>query len=156
MMCCTTVDKGNRQAGFTLVEMLVSVTILAIGILALGQIFAFSNQNASFGRTETLAVSLAREIQEKILSESIEHVQMVFDGVDTQNAGSVTTPCEEWAQHLTDQLGDHARGTITVMDSDEDPSLLAHMFSVHIEIQWKKGDDPMVYPLDFAITNLGT
>lgn len=145
-----------EQAGFTLVELLVAVTLLAIGILSVGQIFAVSTRNVSFGKTETSAVSLAREIQEKILSESVEQVQPMFDGVDTADGGTVTAPCAVWADHLATQLGPTGRGRIWVRDSTEDAELLAGMFSVRIEVSWLVHGDSMRVPIQFAITNVGS
>jgi prepilin-type N-terminal cleavage/methylation domain-containing protein len=154
--------KGNSEhrnlqgnTGFTLVELLVAVTLLAIGILSVGQIFAVSARNASYGRTETVAVSLAREIQEKVLSESVEQVQAMFNGVDTNDPGTVTVPCTVWAQHLADQLGSSGRGRIWVRDSTEDANLLPGMFSVEIEISWLREGETMTVPLRFAITEIG-
>ncbi len=150
--------RGSRRAragGFTLVELLIAVTLLAIGILSVGQIFAVSGQNAAFGRTETEAVCLAREIQEKILSESYDQVASMFDGVDTDNPASVTVPCQTWASHLHSQLGASGRGTISVRDPITDPSLLDGMLSVHIEVSWLMRGDTMSVPLDFAVTSIG-
>jgi prepilin-type N-terminal cleavage/methylation domain-containing protein len=146
----------RRRDGFTLVELLVAVTLLAIGIMSVGQIFAVSARNASFGRTETTAVSLAREIQEKILSESVEQVQTMFDGVDTADAGTVTVPCTVWANHLMDQLGPTGRGRIWVRDSTEDAELLPGMFSVEIEISWLRAGETVSVPVRFAITEIGS
>lgn len=144
------------EGGFTLVELLVAVTILAVGILSMGQLFSVSSQNAIFSRQETEAVSLAREIQEKILSESVDQVQEIFNGVDTADPGSVTDPCDEWAVHLVEQLGPSGRGQIRVLDSDEDPEILAGMYSVRVEITWFNRGDTLSVPLNFAITRIST
>jgi prepilin-type N-terminal cleavage/methylation domain-containing protein len=144
------------QEGFTLVELLVAVTLLAVGILSVGQIFAVSTRNASYGRTETTAVSLAREIQEKILSESVDQVKTMFNGVDTDNPGTVTVPCTVWAANLASQLGPHGRGQIWVRDSTEDAELLPGMFSVEIQVSWVRDGETLTVPLHFAITEIGS
>ena len=145
-----------REGGFTLVELLVAVTILSIGILSVGQIFAVSSRNATFGRTETMAVGLAREMREKIMCEAFDDVQSVFDGVDTDNPGSVTTPCQLWATHLHDQLGPNGRGTIDVRAPEEDAELMQGMLAVEVEISWKVAGTTYQFPLTFALTKIGS
>jgi Tfp pilus assembly protein PilV len=135
---------------------MVAVTILAVGILSMGQLFAISSQNATFSRQETMAVSLVREIQEKIMSESVDQVKPIFHGVDTTNPGTVTAPCEEWAAHVAEQLGPTGRGTITVLDAVQDAELLDGMFSVQVEVSWHNRGDTLSVPLKFAITNIGS
>jgi len=146
----------SGKAGFTLVELLIAVVVLSVGILAVGQIFAVSSRSASLAKTETTAVCLAREIQEKILSESVDQVQSMFHGVDTADGGTVTTPCLDWADHLAAQLGPTGRGRITVLDSAQDPELLDGMYSVQIEITWLHDGDTLSAPVRFAITNIGS
>jgi len=155
MVSSKTKKTGARDAGFSLIELLVATTILAVGILSIGQIFAISSRNASYGRTETTAVALAREIEEKILSESVDQVQAMFDDVDTTNPGTVTVPCQVWAEHLSDQLGPTGRGRIRVRDPVEDPTLLQGMFSVWVEVSWVMHSDTLRVPLHFAITDIG-
>jgi prepilin-type N-terminal cleavage/methylation domain-containing protein len=144
----------GSEGGFSLVELLVAITIISIGLMWVGQIFATSSQNASFGRTETTAVSLAREIEEKIHSESVDQVLSIFDGVDTDTPGTVTLPCQTWAAHLHEQLP-NGRGRIWVRDHTEDPELLVGMFSVQIEVSWKVRGSTMSVPIEFAITSIG-
>jgi hypothetical protein len=122
----------------------------------MGQLFAVSSQNASFSRQETMAVSLTREIQEKIMSESVDQVKPIFNGVDTANAGTVTAPCEVWAAHVTEQLGPNGRGRIQVLDATQDLELLDGMFSVQVEVSWLNRGDTLSVPLKFAITNIGS
>jgi len=134
---------------------MIALVILAVGILGVGQIFAVSGRNAAMGRAETTAVSLAREIQEKIMSESVDQVPMVFDGVDTTEPSTVTLPCEEWAAHISEQLGPGASGRLDVFDSDSDEEILPGMFSVLVRISWPSRGDTLTLPLRFAITDIG-
>ena len=145
-----------KRKGFTLVELMVALMVLVVGILGVGQIFAVSSRSAAIGRTETAAVSLAREIEEKILSEDVEQVAAIFDGVDTADPGSVTLPCQVWAAHISAQLGQNGRGRITVLDADSDPTLLPGMFSVLVEVSWLSQGDTLTVPIRFAITDIGS
>jgi len=142
------------SAGFTLVELLVAMTILAIGILSVGQIFAISSRNAAYSRAETTAVSLVREVAEKIQSEAVDQVGALFDGVDTAVPGTVTAPCQEWANHLATQMGPTGRGRIWVRDPNEDLELAAGMLSVRIEVSWLSRGDSIRVPLQFALTDI--
>lgn len=147
--------RNSREGGFTLVELLIAVTILSVGIISVGQIFAISSRTATFGRTETMAVGLAREIQEKIMSEAFDDVVSVFDDIDTDNPGSLTNPCQIWAAHLTDQLGPNGRGTIQIRTPEEDPEILDGMLSVEITISWMVNGQSFEVPLYFALCKIG-
>ena len=144
------------EQGFTLVELMVALMVLVVGILGVGQIFAVSSRSAAMARTETTAVSLVREIEEKILSEDVEQVATIFDGVDTADPGSVTLPCQTWAAHIAGQLGENGRGRITVFDADSDLTLLPGMFSVLVEVSWLSQGDTLTVPIRFAITDIGS
>ncbi|MCA9728177.1 MAG: prepilin-type N-terminal cleavage/methylation domain-containing protein, partial [Candidatus Eisenbacteria bacterium] len=94
----------NRE-GFTLVELMVAVFLLALGILGISQVFAISNRHTSNARLETEANNLAQEIREKILSETFDDIESIFDGIDTDNGASVPTPAQDWADHVESRLG---------------------------------------------------
>jgi prepilin-type N-terminal cleavage/methylation domain-containing protein len=148
--------QSTAEQGFSLVELMVALMILVVGILGVGQIFAVSSRSAAAARTETAAVSLAREIEEKILSEDVDQVATIFDGVDTSVPGTITLPCAVWAAHLASQLGPNGRGRITVFDSVTDPSLLPGMYSVLVQVSWLAQGETLTVPLRFAITDIGS
>ncbi len=149
------VRKRSGEAGFTLVELLVALMMLVVGILAVGQIFAVSSRSAALGRTETTALCLAREIEEKILSESVDQVPAMFDGVDTDDPGTITLPCATWAAHIASQLGPNGRGRISVFDDVQDPEILPGMFSVQVIVTWLSHGDTLSVPVRFAVTDIG-
>jgi|GEM_PF-1626618 len=144
----------RSDEGFSLVELMVAVTIIAIGVLWVGQLFATSSRNASFSRTETEAVSLAREIEEKIHCVATDQVISTFNGVDTRSPSTITAPCQPWANHLNSQLGPRGWGRIWVLDAAHDADLLPGMYSVHIEINWIVHGDTMQVPMEFAVTTI--
>ncbi len=145
-------DMGS--AGFTIVEVLISLMLIAIAVMSVGQIFAMGSRNVAMGRTETIAVSLVREISEKIMSEPASDLPSMFDGVDTAEPGTLTQPCEIWADHLAAQLGPLGRGRITVRDPEEDLSLLPGMFSVEVDVSWIAHGDTIHVPSRFAVVRM--
>jgi prepilin-type N-terminal cleavage/methylation domain-containing protein len=142
-------------AGFTLVELMVSLVLLALGLLAIGQLLIFSHHHAFHGRTETTAVSLAEEIREKILSENFNDLPSIFDGVDTSVPGTVTTPCQTWANHLAEELGPSGVGRIEVYGPGEDVEISTGMYSVAIEVGWEQSGEAKAVNVRFATSRMG-
>lgn len=145
----------DSEAGFTLIELLVAVTILSIGILGIAQVFIVSNNHTMSGDKELAAASLAQEMREKILSETYTDVLSIFDNVDTNDPGSLTTPCQMWATHIANQLGESGRGQIDVIPDTEDPEVLPRMLGVSITLSWLETDEPKDMNLRFVITRMG-
>ena len=143
------------EAGFTLTELMVALVILAVGILSAGSLFVFSQRHAFSGRTETMAACLAEEIREKILSENFEDIQTIFDGVDTGYPETVTLPCRDWADHLTQGLGPAGRGILQVMDDGEDADIVDGMVSIVIDVSWQEGNQRPEVVLRFAVSQMG-
>ena len=60
------IKTGFKNKGFTLVEVVVSVTILAIILLTFGTIFVFTNQTAISSNEKLVALHLARGTLERL------------------------------------------------------------------------------------------
>ena len=77
----------KSQSGFTLVELLVAVVILAIGLLGLAQLQVSAIRANSQSATATAATALAQRIIEEIIAMPSD--DPMFDG---PSAGTLTWP----------------------------------------------------------------
>ncbi len=136
-------------------EMLIALTILAVGILSVGRLFIFSQRHAYYGRAETSAVSLAEEIREKILSNNYDHLITMFHGIDTDDPGSLTLPCQIWADHVSEQLGPSGRGEVAVRDHTQDAEIVEGMVTVVITMSWVENGQTRSLDMQFAVSRMG-
>ncbi|MBD3334670.1 MAG: prepilin-type N-terminal cleavage/methylation domain-containing protein [Candidatus Eisenbacteria bacterium] len=148
-------DGPRPQAGFTLVELMVALVILAVGIMGIARLFIFSNHHALSSRKELVAESLIQEIREKVLSETFDDIPSIFDGVDTDYPGTITAPCQSWANHLADQLGDTGRGRINVDTDQEDAEVLDGMLGISFIITWLEEGQERDLQMRFLLTKVG-
>ena len=145
----------ERREGFTLVELMVAVFLMTVGVLAISQVMTVANRHTAYAREEMIANALAQEIREKIMSETFEDIKTIFNGVDTNNMGSVPAPAYDWATHVEDRLGPTGRGVIAVADHLDDPSLEYGMVGVTVTLSWKEGGNDVSFPLQFAVAKIG-
>lgn len=88
----------NTQSGFTLVELLVAVVILAVGLLALAQLQVTAIKTNAQSASSTAAVALAQKIVEEIAAMDADDVMfdapssgfLTWDGspIEVEGAGS--------------------------------------------------------------------
>jgi len=147
--------RRRSEGGFTLVELMVAVTVMAVGILAVGRLFIFSQHHATHGRSETMAVSLAQEIREKMLSQEFDDLELLFDHVDTTVPDTVTPPCQEWANRVATGLGPSGRGEIDVLTPDEDLEIVAGMLTIAIRVSWTEGPNDKSVRMRFSHSRVG-
>lgn len=141
----------SRRAGFTLLELMIALMMLGVGVLGVAQVFAVANRHTAHAREETAAVCLAEEIREKIMSESFEDIYSIFNGVDTNDAGSIPLPAHDWATHVEDGLGIYGRGQIEVRRPEDDPGLSPGMVGVTVTMTWREGSRVVTLPLYFSV-----
>jgi prepilin-type N-terminal cleavage/methylation domain-containing protein len=147
--------RPRQTGGFTLVELMVAVFLLAVGVLAISQVFAVSNRHTSNARLETEANSLVQEIREKVLSETFDDIESIFDGIDTDNPGGIPTPAQDWADHVIARLGPGARGRVDITPSAEAPELPDGMVRVEILLNWYQGSELIELPMEFLVAKIG-
>jgi len=146
---------SGSTAGFSLVETMVALVILAVGILSVGQLLTQSRGHSNYSRHETAAINLAQEVKERIYSENFDDIKSIFNGADTDNAATINTSTDEWAAHVDDALGTNGRGTVRVEDSADDPTLSAGMYRVTINISWVEGPKARSIPHTFLLSKIG-
>jgi len=139
------------DSGFTLVELLVTVMILGVGIMGVAQVLAVAERHTSHARDETRAISLAQEIREKVMCENFDDVYSIFNGIDSDNPGSVPTVAQDWVNHIHSQLGPTGRGTVLVTTPDTDADLANGMRGITVTISWNERGRTVSVPMRFAI-----
>lgn len=99
----------NSQSGFSLVELLVAVVVLAVGLLALAQLQVTAMKTNSQSTTKTAATALVQQAIEQVLSWDADDARLQASGtgvftwspVDVEGAGrynvewKVTTPYDD-------------------------------------------------------------
>jgi prepilin-type N-terminal cleavage/methylation domain-containing protein len=148
-------DSAGEQCGFTLIELLVALVLLTIGVMAMAQVLVVTDRHTGYARDETMAVNLAQEIREKILSETFADIPSIFDGADTNSPSTIHVPAALWAQHVRSNLGPNGRGQVEVDTHATDASVPASMARVRITVSWREGNKTLSVPLEFNIAKIG-
>jgi len=77
----------ERSRGFTLIEILIGISILAVGLLGIAGMFSTAYTDVSYGGKTTMAVTAARQILEDMRLLPFDNLANL-NGFDTNNPGS--------------------------------------------------------------------
>lgn len=131
------VDRRKNQAGFSLVELVFTMGLLAFAFLAMGKLFVASMEHSRQGRHDMVALNSANEVLESMRSIDFNDVNRLFDGLDTRDSLSVPPEARIWAKHLEENLGPHARCEITIYEAVDKPAELSNgILEVEIFTSW--------------------
>ena len=78
--------EGKQNKGFTLVEVLIAITILAIIVVPLLQAFVTSSRTNAKAKQLMKATTLAQNVMEELKANSLEEVARQFNGYQSSNS----------------------------------------------------------------------
>jgi type IV pilus assembly protein PilV len=130
-------NKKNNESGFSLVELLIAMTILAIGILAVAtmQITSLKNNAVSFSRTE--ATTVAQSTIEDLLARDYEDPLLKDTDADG-NAGLMDTDVN--ADFSSIVFSGNRDYQVFWNISEEDP--IPDTLTINVIVQWTYGSTP--------------
>jgi Tfp pilus assembly protein PilV len=136
----------RRSAGFSLVEVVVALGLLAGVLISISGLFVLANRQLDGGRNHSMALAVARDILEEMDGWSFAQLYsgLGSDGssatlaVDSRVAG----PASKWQEQLAEELID-CRAEIlleSIVDSGMPPALRdAQAIRVQVTVYWKEG-----------------
>jgi type IV pilus assembly protein PilV len=143
-----------RSGGFTLVEVLVSLVILAIGLLGIAKLMLFSSHSNDSAYLRSQATSLAYEILDDMRANRPEAlngtsyitaaaVPAVAPGALCMGVGSCTTPQQlglydvyQWGLHLNANSGAVHPGALPNGQGSVATALVGGQTTVTIIVSW--------------------
>lgn len=140
------------NAGFTLVEVMVAIVVLAIGIIGAGamQLSVLNDNASSFDRTE--ATALALDQVEKISSWAYDNASLADDddtpyqriGVDPDTMRITTVPS------VGDSSTVNGSYTIYLDISDDFPAIDSK--TIRVDVVWSEGPNLRTVSLNYVKT----
>jgi len=144
---CSRVGPG-RQDGFTLVEVILALALLGSVMISVSGLFVLGTRQLKSGRTQSTAISVARDILEEMHGWHFEHLWLAFgeDGgapahvVDTRSNGFAS----RWQPVLDEnfQPGAWAEIRLQSVDGTASPVNLDETACIRVEIRifWNEGE----------------
>lgn len=140
----------NNESGFTLIEVLVAVFLLAVGMMSAASMQTTAISGNKFSKDTSLAIELAEEMIDRIRINSGRepHKYHGMDTTGTGNCSSYSDPvkgdCEQWrARMMHSSMGlRHAIGKVTVDPSGSDPDYsiagvpIPYTATVEVTVEW--------------------
>jgi len=146
-------NKMLKTQGFTLLEVMISIAILAIGMLGIAglQMVSIEHNNAAYLRSQ--AITISQDIVERMRNNPDAVNANKFDSIDSDNISAISSACltaaegctsdaladidlYQWAQTITSINGDNTRqqlpnaqATVTVDGTN------ANLFTINVTWQ---------------------
>jgi type IV pilus assembly protein PilV len=142
---------GRRQAGFSLLEVMISVVVLSIGLLGLAAMQEIATSGNVNSNHLTVATNLATDMIERV-QYSRKQVSF-YNGIDVSlgtnvcpAGGSVplmvTGDCTQWRARLLASRLPNVRGTVTV--TNVGPAAMQQR-QVSVQLTWQGHMFPMTF-----------
>ena len=139
-------DGLGRSAGFSLVEVVIALGLLAGVLLSIAGLFAVADRQLQGGKNHTVALAVARDILEEMDGWAYEQVYTTFglDGsASTYTVDSTTNSyAAKWRPQLESELGG-CSASITIasaVESGSPPALRdAHTIRIGVTVSWSEG-----------------
>ena len=139
----------NNEKGFTLIEVLVAVFLLAVGMMSAASMQTTAISGNKFSKDTSLAIELAEEMIDRIRINGGNSPHK-YHGIDTRGtcggADPVLGDCSQWKVRMEDpNLGlNRAFGTVTVSPANPDNEWsngvpIPRTATVEVEVEWRSG-----------------
>jgi prepilin-type N-terminal cleavage/methylation domain-containing protein len=138
-----------RQRGFSLVEVVVALGLLAAVLISISGLFVLAHRQVDGGRKHSVALSVARDILEEMDGWSFRQIYLEYglDGsaasytIDSRTNGAAAG----WQDALAAELSEcHAEILLQSLDGSGSPPALVDTRAVRVEVGifWKEGLRP--------------
>ena len=144
----------NNESGFTLIEVLVAVFLLAVGMMSAASMQTTAISGNKFSKDTSLAIELAEEMIDRIRINSGKkphkyHGIDIDTSADADNCGSYSNPvkgdCEQWEARMKhSSMGlRNARGIVTVdpttATDEASGTPIPWTATIEVEVKWDSG-----------------
>jgi prepilin-type N-terminal cleavage/methylation domain-containing protein len=122
--------KRRSESGFTLLELLIAMTVALIGLAGMMSIFVTLARSNSVNRQQGDAVAISQRVAEDLRSLSIDELAATYGG------GAL--PIDQVAMPAVSERSIIYTPVLSVTPNADDPDLLL----VRVEVQWQEAGDP--------------
>jgi len=147
----------SRQCGFTLLEVMISIAILAIGMLGIAGLHMVSIEHNHAAYLRSQAIIITQDIAERMRTNPNAVRHHLFDNIDTDNISTLpNTDCLadvlgcnyeqlaqidifQWTQSITEINNDHSRQQLpNAKATIKVEGTTSELFTVRIEWRVKR------------------
>jgi prepilin-type N-terminal cleavage/methylation domain-containing protein len=136
--------RDRRQSGFTLIEILVAMTVTMIGLAGLMSLYVTTVQGNSRATRAVIASTIAQQTMEELRSLPVAPPQstLPYQGPTLQSVFGIPAADVPLA-NVTGPDGTDYRRLVSVTPLGVPPSPLANLVRVRLEVTWAdEGADP--------------
>jgi type II secretory pathway pseudopilin PulG len=141
------VTASGRARGFSLVEVLVALGLLAGVLLSIAGLLLLGSRQLSAGRSSSEALAVARDIIERVRAAGYRQSYDGFGCAGDEATCFLESPTDAvlapWSERVRSQLGETGKAAVVFEGFDRDGSEIAlaesHLLRVTVSVAWTEG-----------------